>query len=83
MRLIFAAAVLLAACAEKPAFEYPAEARAAFAKACPTGVKECDCTWEKITRAMPHEEYEAAMARLQTEGVMAPRLVRISVDCGS
>lgn len=81
MRLIFAAALMLAACAEKPAYEYPPEARAPFAKACPTGNPECDCTWEKITRAMPHAEFEAVMARYLKEGVMDRRITIASTEC--
>lgn len=83
MRLsILILSVLIGACSPKgPAFDYPATARADFAEACPTGVPECDCTWDKITRAMPVEEYEAAMATYLRDGIMDRRLTMAKAEC--
>jgi hypothetical protein len=83
MRLgALAAGLLAAACAaEKPAYHYPAAARETFAAACPTGVAECDCTWEKITTAMPVEEYEAAMQTYLVHGTMDRRLTMAKAAC--
>lgn len=78
-------ALLFALCAasacENAPHEYPAAAQSEFHGRCPADNPVCVCTWEKITRAMPYEEYEAAMARFRDEGLMDPKLTRISVKC--
>jgi hypothetical protein len=85
MRLsVLILAGLIGACAaEKPAFDYPASARAAFAEACPTGVAECDCTWTKITQAMPVEDYEAALAIYLKHGTMDRRITMAKANCAA
>ena len=74
-------AVLLAACGSAEPNEYPANARAAFARSCPTGDPMCDCTWDKVTRSMTHEEYDAALKRYRSEGLMDPRIARARTEC--
>jgi hypothetical protein len=78
---IFATALMLAACGETQAYDYPETARTAFAESCPTGDPRCDCMWDEITRTMPPEDYEAAMERFRTEGLMDPRLTRARLEC--
>lgn len=84
MRLV--AAVLLAltigACqrAQEPN-PYPEESKAAFNRDCPAGDPVCDCTWDGITRAMTHEEWNAAIERALREGLLDPELSRISTEC--
>jgi hypothetical protein len=83
LSLLILAGLIAGCSAEKPAYVYPAAARVDFAKACPTGVPECDCTWDKITRAMPVDEYEAAMATYLREGVMDRRLTMAKAHCAA
>lgn len=73
-------AVLLAGCGAAPN-DYPEGARAAFARSCPTGEALCDCTWDKITRAMTHEAYAIALDRYQQDGLMDPRITRARTAC--
>jgi predicted small lipoprotein YifL len=79
--IVFAAALALSGCGEKPAHEYPPDARATFAEGCPVGDPKCDCMWDKITRAMTYEEYEAAMTRFTTQGLMDPKLSNVRLEC--
>lgn len=79
--LTLVAGLLLVACGAKPANDYPAAARAAFARSCPTGEPKCDCAWDKITRTMTYPEYEAAMKRFGTEGLMDPHFTAARTEC--
>lgn len=83
MRLapIILAGALLAACGEPAPNPYPAEAKAQFEQSCPPESEVCACTWDKITRTMSYEEYEAALARMHTEGLMDPRVTRARGAC--
>lgn len=63
------------------AHEYPAEAQTQFHANCPADNPVCACTWEKITEAMPYDEYQAAMATFHERGIMDPRLTRASTTC--
>ncbi len=71
---------LLAACQPEP-HEFPARSAAAFHRTCPEGDPVCDCTWDKITRAMTSEDYNAALARFRREGLMDPRLTHARTEC--
>jgi len=73
----------MAACSAEPPppNPYPAEAKATFNNGCPAGDPVCDCTWDKITRTMTHEEYAAAMRTSLREGLLDPRLARASSEC--
>jgi hypothetical protein len=72
---------LLAACGEAEPHPYPAAAQTRFEASCPSTSAVCRCTWERITVAVTHEEYEAAMARFRAEGLMDPRLTRARTQC--
>lgn len=81
MRLLLLALLApLCACEGAP-HDYPARTAAAFHRTCPAGDPVCDCTWDKITRAMPAEEYDAALARFQREGLMDPRVTHARTEC--
>jgi hypothetical protein len=75
------AAVLLAACAEAAPNPYPDGAKAQFEASCPSDNPVCRCTWDKITRTLTHEEYEAALARFRETGLMEPRVTRARTHC--
>lgn len=81
MRAIALILLLLGACSEAPARDFPPEARERFAEGCPTGKPECDCMWDKITRTMTLEEFDAAMSRFSTEGLMDPKLTNARLEC--
>lgn len=71
----------LAACGEPAPNPYPPEARAHFESTCPPASAACACTWDKITRAMKYEDYEAALTRMREEGLMDPRVTRARTQC--
>lgn len=72
---------VLAACGERAANVYPQSARAQFEMSCPPENAVCKCTWDKITRTLTHEEYEAALARFRETGNMDPRVTRARTQC--
>lgn len=75
-------ALLLTACGGQPAAnEYPAAAKARFDASCPPESAVCECTWERITRTLTHDEYEAALARFRETGLMEPRITRARTAC--
>lgn len=76
-------AIGLAACSEAPAEPnpYPAAAHAQFSAACPADNPVCTCTWDKITRTLTYEEYEAALTRFRETGLMEPRVTRARTVC--
>jgi hypothetical protein len=74
-------ALFLVACGQQPARDFPPEARARFAEGCPTGKPECDCMWDKITRTMTLEDFDAAMSRFSEQGLMDPRLTDARLEC--
>jgi hypothetical protein len=74
-------AMLLAACGQGAPNDYPAQARAQFESSCPRTSAVCTCTWDKITRAMTYEQYQAALARYQREGLMDPRVTHARTVC--
>lgn len=76
-----AALVLLSSCARQGAYDYPQAARARFEQSCPPESAVCACTWERITRTVPFEEYEAALARFRDEGLMDPRITQARTYC--
>ncbi|MEJ0060705.1 MAG: hypothetical protein WDM79_14510 [Terricaulis sp.] len=71
----------LAACGEAAPNEFPAQAQAEFHSQCPADNPVCTCTWDRITRAVTYEEYEAAMATFRAEGTMDTRITHASVKC--
>lgn len=79
--LAFCAAALLVSCGEPAANPYPESAQARFEVSCPSQSEVCVCTWDKITRAMPYEEYEAALERFRETGSMDTRITRARTQC--
>lgn len=79
--LIAIAALALTACGEREPHPYPDGARAGFARICTADAAACDCMWGEITMAVPYEEYEAALARFEAEGLMDPRITRARTRC--
>jgi hypothetical protein len=79
--LALLSAALLTACGAGEPYEYPDAARTEFHAVCPASDPVCACTWDGITRTMPHDEYEAIMQRFRDEGLMDPRLTRVRAKC--
>jgi hypothetical protein len=52
-----------------------------FEATCPASDPACVCTWDRITRIMTHEEYQAALARFHESGLMEPRITRARTQC--
>jgi hypothetical protein len=75
------AGLLLASCGGGEPHDYPAEARANFDASCPPSEAECVCTWDRITRTMPYEEYQTALEAFRTNGLMDPRITRARTHC--
>ncbi|MGE3143484.1 MAG: hypothetical protein AB7L65_09195 [Hyphomonadaceae bacterium] len=75
------AALALTACGPGAANDYPERAHAKFARTCRTGDPVCDCTWDKITRSLTYDEYEAALDRFKREGLMDPRIAHARAYC--
>lgn len=72
----------LAACGgESAPNPYPESARMRFEASCPPASAVCTCTWDRITRTVTHEEYEAALARFSETGLMEPRITRARTQC--
>lgn len=74
-------AILLASCGERAPNPYPESARVRFDQSCPPASAACACTWDKLTRTMTYDEYEAALARLRETGLMDPRVTRARTQC--
>ena len=72
---------LLSACGQQAANPYPESARARFDQSCPRESAVCTCTWDRLTRTLTHEEYEAALARFRETGRMDPRVTRARTYC--
>jgi hypothetical protein len=77
----FCGAILLSACGGGAPNPYPDAARAQFQATCPSTSKLCVCTWDEITRAMTYEEYQAAMTRYNTRGLMDPKVTHARTIC--
>ena len=52
-----------------------------YETSCPADNALCTCTWDRITRIMTHEEYEAALARSREDGLMEPKVTRARTQC--
>lgn len=79
--LIALAALGLAGCGEAAPNPYPESARAQFDSSCPAESAVCRCTWDKLTRALTYEEYQAAIARFRVSGAMDTRVTRARTQC--
>jgi len=82
-RALFAlsAGLAITACSERAPHPYPDAARARFEASCPAESAVCVCTWDKITRTVTYEEYEAALQRFRETGLMEPRITRARTQC--
>lgn len=78
---VLAAALLLWGCAEPAPNAYPETAQPEFHLNCPAESAVCRCTWDKITRSLTFEEYEAALARFRDSGLMDTRITRARTQC--
>lgn len=74
-------AVLLAACGQSAPNPYPEAAQARFEASCPAESAVCRCTWDRLTRSLTYEEYEAALERFRETGLMEPRVTRARTQC--
>jgi hypothetical protein len=75
-------AMILAACGgESAPHPYPQSALERFQMSCPPASAVCTCTWDRITRTLTHEEYEAALERFRESGLMEPRITRARAQC--
>lgn len=87
MRFIAAAlcatalAIGLSACGRSAPNPYPESARARFEASCPSASQVCVCTWEEITRTVSYEDYENALERFRSDGLMDPRITRARTKC--
>lgn len=72
---------LLAACGEHAANSYPDSAHARFTQSCPAESEVCVCTWDKITRDMTYEEYEAALEHFRETGQMDHKITHARTVC--
>lgn len=72
---------MLAACGAREPNVFPQSARMRFNMSCPPENAACVCTWERITRAVTYEEYEAALTRFRETGLMDTRLTRAKTQC--
>jgi len=79
--LVALGAMLLAACGERAPNVYPESARAHFESSCPRESEVCVCTWDRVTRTLTYEEYEAALERFRETGLMDPRITRARTQC--
>jgi hypothetical protein len=74
-------AIVLTACGQPAPNPYPAEAQSQFEASCPPSSKVCACTWDQITRAMKYEDYQAALERYNSRGLMDPRITHARTVC--
>jgi hypothetical protein len=74
-------ALMISGCTTRAANPYPESARMRFEASCPPTSARCTCTWDRITRSMTYEEYEAAMARFREDGLMEPKITRARTQC--
>lgn len=80
-RLAMIAALLLVACGEPAPNPYPASAETRFVQSCPPDSEVCVCTWDRLTRTLTFEEYEAALSSFRETGIMEPRVTRARTYC--
>ena len=74
-------ALLIWGCGQAAPNVFPESARMRFEASCPPDSAVCRCTWDRVTRTMTHEEYEAALARFRESGLMEPRVTRARTQC--
>ena len=79
---LFGAIMLLMACGGEAAPNpFPESAQANFNSSCPADNPVCTCTWDRVTRTMTYDEYEAALQHFRESGQMDPRVTRARTQC--
>ncbi|MEZ5995010.1 MAG: hypothetical protein R3C25_04590 [Hyphomonadaceae bacterium] len=71
----------LAACGQHAPNPYPESAHAQFEASCPHESLVCTCTWDRITRTMSYEQYDAALQAFRETGLMDPHITRARTQC--
>jgi hypothetical protein len=79
--IAIAGAMVLAGCGQPAANPYPDAARLRFEQSCPSESAVCRCTWDKLTRTLTYDEYEAALQRFRETGLMEPAVTRARTQC--
>ncbi len=79
--LVAIGAFSLASCGQAAPHDYPAAAQTSFHNSCPADDEVCACTWDQITRTLTYEDYQAALERFRSEGLMDPRITRARGHC--
>ena len=74
-------AFILMACGPGAPHEFPASERAQFSASCPASDPVCACTWDRITREMTYEDYQAAVERFRRDGLMDHRITHARAVC--
>jgi hypothetical protein len=85
-----ALALTLAACGQQDANTYPPQYELNFMRACqaqrPAARNQCPCTWERITREIPPDEFATFERLPPAEQVAHPlyaELQRYALECAS
>lgn len=74
-------AAALFGCGEPAPHPFPQSAQARFQASCPATSAVCRCTWDRITRDMTAEEYQAALDRFRETGLMEPKVTHARAVC--
>jgi hypothetical protein len=84
----FALMLTLAACGQQEAKTYPPQYELNFMRAChaqrPAAPNQCPCTWERITREIPPDEFATFERLPPSEQVAHPlytEIQRYAVEC--
>ncbi len=78
---VVALTLIVSACGAQKAHDYPAEARQQFAADCTLDDVLCACMWDEITKDLTYPDYEVALERFRTEGLMDPRITKARTSC--
>ena len=79
--IALAGVIVLSGCGQSAPNPYPEAARVRFEASCPVDSAVCTCTWDRLTRTLTYEEYEAALTRFRESGLMDPRVTRARTQC--
>ena len=74
-------ALFLMGCGAPAPHQFPESAHTQFSASCPASDPVCACTWDKITREMTAEDYQAAVARFRRDGLMDHRITHARAVC--
>ena len=86
----FITVLMLAACGQQEAKTYPPQYELNFMRACqaqrPAAPNQCPCTWERITREIPPDEFAAFERLPANEQVAHPlfaEIQRYALECAT